>query len=527
MLKEISIKNFVLINEAKLEFTNDLNILIGETGGGKSLVFRAINQLLGQRSKTSFIQKNKDYYEISGVFSNTPQVIENLKDEKIEVHDQLYISRRLTSKKQSKITINGEIVSLNRLLKITNSIADIVLQKENNQELSEEFLVSLMNVKQNVYSSYLSTFALYKSIKSEKKNLEIIRDNQEERLLVINHRIKELKDIKNIENPEEIAKKVKLMESYFHTAKLYEQIAVGVDGAISSLVIENEVDDKVNEKIIEIKDSLENLSYELSQKINHEFNENEYSKLKDTLSKVRKLERRYQMGISDLQKYEQELINEKEQINSVDIDLENIKNKLIKVTSDLSIKDQCLFDEYQLKSKRLCEQINKYFKDVEMKAASVKFEFTKLSDFAIYGSHQIELTIDANGLNKYANVNTVTSGGEYSRLLLILKVLENGFDSRLLMFDEIDTGISGYAAQKMVKMIQKITKNHQVILITHLAQTAAASNALFEVNKVNSISSIIKVKPCEKADKIANLLSGSEVTTAAVKQANKLIEEVL
>ncbi len=526
MLKEISIKNFVLINEAKLEFTNDLNILIGETGGGKSLVFRAISQLLGQRSQTSYIQKEKDYYEIKGIFTNDSQIITKLEQEKIGVLDNLYITRKLTKKKQLKITVNGEIVSLNRLVNITSSIADIVLQKENNQEIAEEFLVSLMNVEQNVYSSYLNSFAEYKKLKALKRDLEVIRDNQEERLLVINHRIKELEVLKNIDSPELISQKVKGMESYFQSAKLYNEVISGVDGAINSLIIKNDVDEEISEKIIEIKDELESLSFKMSQKINQDYSEDEYVKLKDDLSKIKKLERRYQMEIRELKNYEDELRLEKDQINSVDIDLENIESKLKKVKVCLEKFDQKLLNEYKVKSKNLCNEINKSFKDVEMKNASVKYDFLKLSDYGIYGSHQVTMVIDANGLNKYENVNLVTSGGEYSRLLLILKVLENNHDGRLLMFDEIDTGISGYAAQKMVKMIQKITKNHQVILITHLAQTAAASDSMFEVSKVNSISSIEKINSMDKASKIANLLSGSEVTTAAIKQANKLIEEV-
>ncbi len=526
MLREISIKNFVLISDAKLKFTNDLNILIGETGGGKSLVFRAISQLLGQRSQTSYIQKGEDYYEIKGIFDNSSEIINRLNSENIDVLDQLYITRKLTKNKQLKITVNGEVVTLNRLINITKSLADIVVQKENNQELSEEYLISLLEINPKIYNNYLVKYHAYQKLIKEKRALERIRDNQEERLLVINHRLGELKAIKDISEPELILQKVKEMEATFAQAKLYEQVLNGVDGAINCLIVKEEITSKINDKIIEVKDELESLSFELAQKVNHEVSENELIKYKNDLSKIKKLERRYQMPINELKNYEAELIYEKSQISSVDIDIENIEGKLKKVKNELEDCDLILFEAYKINSEKLCLKINQHFKEVEMKNATVRYDFNKLNDFSIYGSYQVSLLIDANGLNKFENINLVASGGEYSRLLLILKVLENSKSSRLLMFDEIDTGISGYAAQMMVKMVQKIAKNHQVILITHLAQTAAASDVLFEVKKVNSKSSIHQVELAKKADTIANLLSGTEVTAAAIKQANKLIEEV-
>ncbi len=526
MIKHLAITNFVLIEDAKFDFEDNLNILIGETGGGKSLVFRAINQVLGDRANSAFIQKDKKFYEINAVFTNSKTIEQKLIEEGLNISDKLYIYRYFDCSGASKITINGEIVSLSRLKKITDSIADIVLQKENNQQLDEKFLFDLLNIPAEIYHTYKNTYSEYMSLSKEARKLERKLYNQEEELLVINHRLKQFAKLdENIDIISAIDK-INGADELIENAKKYERIANGVDSALSSLHFETEIDEILNDKLFFIKDQLEELSFSLSNKLNLDISEQEVEKLKNQVSIAKKLSRQFNCNIEELTTMKLGLINEKEMVNSVEIDLDNINSKLAKCEIKLAKKWDLLADEYKVRAKKIEKAANILLKDVEMPKAKIKFQFNDSETYTIYGKCQLVLEVDANGLGQFGNINDHASGGEFSRILLILKTLDPKNKNRLLLFDEIDTGISGFTAQRMIKLIQSIACHNQILLITHLAQSAAAANKMYEISKKDGTSRATLILNEEMPHAISKLLSGKKITSEAILQAKNLIEEV-
>ncbi len=526
MIKHLKIKNFVLIEEAEFEFSNNLNILIGETGGGKSLVFRAISQLLGQRAQSSYIQKTKEYYEISAVFSNDEHIKKVLLEQGIEIYDNLYISRKYTLNGTNKITVNGELISLNRLKEITSEIADIVLQKENNQAIETAQLFNYLNIDHKVHYTYLENLEEYRQLKKLVYNLQKQKNNQEEELLIINHRLSSFKGIDFKVDFDKATNTIRNAEDAIANLNKYRKISHGIDQALLDLQFEKGIDSDIDERLYEIKDQLENLSFDVSKKLASDISENEINFLKDQLSIAKKLARQFDCELYQLEEIYDNLNATKDGLDSLDIDLVNAENKLSKKSAVMDKLWRDLLAMMQHNANALEAKINSLFVNVEMPKARVKYEFASTDDYNLYGKCEINLLIDANGLGKFGNVNEHASGGEFSRLLLILKTLDKANEKRLLMFDEIDTGISGYTAQKMIKLIQEIANKNQIILITHLAQSAAAADVMYEITKQDGISSSNAITETEMPKVIAKLLSGSEITKEAINQANILIKEV-
>ncbi len=526
MIKHLKINNFVLIESAEFSFTKNLNILIGETGGGKSLVFRAISQILGERAQASYIRKGQNKYEISAVFTNTKEIIDALVEQQIQARDELTITRSFDKNGNSKIVINGELVNLSRLREVTKSIADVVLQKDNNQQLEEQSLFDLLNIDQQNYAQYLEEFEQYQSLKKEHAKLQKQLLNKEEEQLIINHRLKSFAKLDFKIDFANAVTKIQNADDVLANINKYRQISEGVDRAAACLYFAKEIDPEIEEQLYSLKDQLEDLSYKLSGKLASDISENEIEHLKNNVSIARKLSRQFDCEMYHLIDIHENLQQKKLELDSVDIDLVNIENKLSKQKQVLSDAWTELAKQIHLKAEQICTVANKMFKNVEMPKATIKFNFTELEDFSILGKYRINLFIDANGLDKFGDVNEHASGGEFSRLLLILKSLDERNQNRLLMFDEIDTGISGYTAQKMIRLIQKIAKKNQILLITHLAQSAAAANQMYEIEKVDGRSSAKMIHYQQMPQIISKLLSGSEITTEAIRQAQILIEEV-
>lgn len=526
MIKKIIIKNFVLIEYTELEFTDNLNILIGETGGGKSLVFRAIGQILGDRAQKSYIRESADKYEIKAIFTNTLDIKEKLIKENIPLMDMVYISRSFDCNGNSKISINGEIINLKRLQQIVSELADVVLQKENNQSLTDEKLLDLLNINPKTYRDYTKDYQKYIKLKQELKLLKQRKLHQEEELLVLEHRLKEFKGFDFNLDYLEIQEKIKTSDQHLEQVKKNQKIVLGVDNAIDALNFPKSLTSDFSERIIDIKEQLEELSYTLNSSLVNDVSEQELNEMRDKLSNAKKLARKFDCEIPKLNQIYEELQQQKEQINSIDIDLLNVENRFEKHQLEISNSwDKCLV-QMEKNAKVLCNKANKLFNQVEMPKAKIKFEFNVLTEYTNIGKAQINLLIDANGLNTYGNINEHASGGEFSRTLLILKVLDERNEHKLLMFDEIDTGISGYTAQKMIQLIQKIAQSNQILLITHLAQSAAAANNMYELRKNKGISQAYYVEKENMPKTISKLLSGSEITQEAIEQAKILIKEV-
>ncbi len=526
MLEKIKIKNFVLIEDAELNFSNNLNILIGETGGGKSLVFRAISQLFGNRGQKKYIKEGQTSYEISAVFSNNQEIVKKLERDEIEVMDKLYITRKFNHKSQNRITVNGEIVSLSRLEELMRNLAEITMQNEYRKITIEDYL-RLFNPEKKIVQSYKEILHEYKELELQKNKLEKLNDNVEEETLIVKHRLNELKIVNEIIDPEELQLKIINITKQIENYSIYQSTNEIVTRMHSMVEINRDLPEVIAERLYGIKEELANLSFDLSNQLETQISETEFNEMQNQFSDYKRIERKYGKSYNELKFYFQELEARYEKISSLDMDISIVDNKLQKMKSELEIAADKYSAELKMKAKKAEQEIQNMLKAVGLEQAKVKFNFKELTTYRITGKEEIKLLIDVNNQHNYGDINTTLSGGEFARLLLILKVINPVNDNRvLLLFDEIDTGISGEVAQKIAKLIKSLSEKNQIILITHLAQTAASSKKLFKISKTDGISKVQELKASEHYLEIAKLLSGSEVTNEAKIQAKKLIKEV-
>ncbi len=526
MLEQITIKNFVLIEDATLNFNQNLNILIGETGGGKSLVFRAISQLFGGRGQKKYIKQEANAYEISAVFSNNKIIIEKLAEQEIEIMDKLYVKRKFNHHSQNRITVNGEIVSLNRLTELMEDLAEFTMQNEHRKLTTEDY-VELLNPEVKLLQNYQKELREYQRLIEEEKTLALLQDNVEEETLVTKHRLQELKLLEEINDPEVLQQEVSAMSNQLNNINIYQEANQMIQKLQHNLVIDGKLPEAILTKLYVIEEELAELSYSLTTTLDTQISETEFNKMQELYSSYKRIERKYNLDFKQLQDYYQELLTKQEQLSSVELDLELIQQKVKKQTDKLEEIAIILATEIKEKANQFILELTPMLSAVGLEKATIKFAFKHLKQYRMTGSEEIKLMIDVNNKNYFGDINTTLSGGEFARILLLLKVINPQKDDRvLLLFDEIDTGISGNVAQKIAKLIKKLSRENQIILITHLAQTAASGDKLFKIIKTDGISSVDTLNPEEHYLEIAKLLSGSEVTKAAKEQAQKLIEEV-
>lgn len=526
MLEQITIKNFVLIEDATLNFNQNLNILIGETGGGKSLVFRAISQLFGGRGQKKYIKQEANAYEISAIFSNNEVITQKLQAQDIEIMDKLYVTRKFNQHSQNRITVNGEIISLNRLTELMHDLAEFTMQNEHRKLTNDDYL-NLLNPEAKLLNDYQKELRQYQKLIEEEKALIILQDNVEEETLVTKHRLQELKLLEEITNPDLLQQEVSMMSNQLNNINIYQETNQMIQTLQHNLVIDGKLPEAILAKLYTIEEELAEISYSLTTTLDSQISETEFNKMQELYSSYKRIERKYNLNFDELQNYYQELLTKQEQLSSVELDLVLIQQKVEKQTNKLEKVAMALATEMKAKAKQFILELTPMLSAVGLEKALIKFEFKRLKQYRMTGMDEIKLVIDVNNKNYFGDINTTLSGGEFARILLLLKVINPQNDDRvLLLFDEIDTGISGKVAQKIAKLIKKLSRNNQIILITHLAQTAASGDKLFKIIKNDGISSVNTLNPKEHYLEIAKLLSGSEVTKAAKEQAQKLIEEV-
>ncbi len=526
MLEQITIKNFVLIEDATLNFNQNLNILIGETGGGKSLVFRAISQLFGGRGQKKYIKQEANAYEISAVFTNNKLIEKKLHEQEIEIMDKLYVKRKFNQHSQNRITVNGEIISLNRLSELMEDLAEFTMQNEHRKLTTEDYL-SLLNPEANLLINYQNELREYQRLIEQEKTLTLLHDNVEEETLLTKHRLQELKLLEEITDPDLLQEEVITMSNQISNITIYQETNQMIHTLQHNLVINGKLPETLLSKLYAIEEELAEISYDLSTTLDTQISEAEFNKIQELYSNYKRIERKYNLDFNELQDYYQQLLIKQEQLSSVELDLELIKQKVEKQTNKLEDVAKTLATDIKEKANQFILELTPMLNAVGLEKALIKFEFIRLKHYRMSGMEEIKLVIDVNNKNYFGDINTTLSGGEFARILLLLKVINPQKDNRvLLLFDEIDTGISGNVAQKIAKLIKKLSRDNQIILITHLAQTAASGDKLFKITKNDGISSVNTLQSEEHYLEIAKLLSGSEVTKAAKEQAQKLIEEV-
>lgn len=538
MISTLHIKNVGIIDDITIDLNDGLNILTGETGAGKTLIIDSLQIISGGRFSKEMIRKGQDYSYVE-VSMYLPEDDKSI-DGNIVISREVYLNGRNTCK------INGRLVSVNELKTFMKDVLDIHGQHENQSLLDInthlKYLDSIANSDiSEIKEEYSKFYQKYNSIKEElNKNFGDDKEKQRE-LDLLKYQKNEIEEARLKENEEEELENIrnKMLNSEKISTNLNEannQINnVAVD-AISLAVRALERIDGIDEKYEKSLNNLKSIYYdiqELSRDIEEysediEFDEEERDKVEERLDLIYTLKRKYGNSIQEIIKYDLEINERIEKIENSEEYINKLKQELKDITKEME-KLAIKINEIRVKySKTLEKKINKELKDLEMPNArfSIKIEYDENNKFGPNGLDKVEFMISTNVGEDEKPLAKIASGGEMSRIMLAIKnVLADVDKVSTMVFDEIDTGISGIAANATSEKLKSISKNHQVLCVTHLANIAAKGDYNYyiskEVDENRTKTSIKKLSEEETIKEIARIASGN-INEIAIEHAKTL-----
>ena len=554
MLKNLNVKNFAIIEDINISFRNGLTVLTGETGAGKSLIIDSINLLLGDRANSEMIRNGEDKATIVGTFSfNNKRLSALLDNLDIEhLNDELVISRTVSNTK-NVIKINSKVVTLNELKMVAKYLADIhqqfdmvkLLNKENYMEIVDGFKYDLINEYKDVYHSSLASL---KEKEDEylalKRRIEEIKERRD----IYEYELKELTSFGLKENEEEeIDSEIDLLKNFDkiyellqETKQLIEKDSLSdiysIKENIKELSVYQNEYIETYQKINDYYYELEAIYDELKKKVRHlDYDPNRLDYLQERKLDLNTLKKKYKKNVPELIEYQKELETLLQSNEDLDISLFEKRRELKALYDETYEKALALSQIRKEISKGIEVELMNNLKDLALKSVfsivintQKKDEDLSLSIFNENGIDDIDFYIETNigeGLKPLAKV---VSGGEMSRIMLAIKALF--IKSQKIMtviFDEVDTGISGEIATKVAQKIKEISLSSQVIIITHLPQVASLSNNHIKISKeiINgrTYTTIKELSLEEKIYEIALMISDGKVSQKQLEYAKEMV----
>lgn len=553
MLLQLSIKNFALIEELALDLNEGFTILSGETGAGKSILIDAINYVLGSKFNKDLIRtgEEKTYVEAICSIESNKQVKDILDFYEIEYEDILIISRETFKNGKSVIKVNGKAIILSNLRKISEKLIDIHGQHSNQNLLSKEKHIDYLDnfgssSLEKDFKVYKENFLEFKKIKD--KILELGENEENKKLLdYIKYQIDEIENTNlQIDEEENLTDKYNILSNY---EKIKNSLAKSY-GVLDSSVNENSVLDsldfvireigsieKYSERAKEINEKINNLYYEL-QDLTRDikfllddsyYDENELEEINSRMYKISFLKKKYGSSIEEILKYKEDL-DEKynEIINSEKIILE-LKNKLNIIENNLEKISKDIHKKRVKIALIIEEKIQKELRYVGLGKCNFKISIKEDTKFNEKGKDIVQFMISTNPGEPIRPIEKIVSGGELSRIMLSIKTVFIDKDNiPTVIFDEIDTGISGRVAQCVAEKMYEISSNHQVFCITHLPQIASMSDNHYIVRKhtenEKTFTVVERINEEKKIQEIAKMLGGVELTENTLTNAKEIID---
>lgn len=550
MLESLAVKNFALIKEAHIDFKNNLNVLTGETGSGKSILIGSINLALGMRASKDYMRDENEDTTVSIAFEvKDKATLESIKgmDIPVEEDGRVIIYRRIT-KDKNIAKINDEPSTLNKIKEVTEKLIDIYGQHDGESLRKNarhiEFLDSFIGAESINKKEIVSK--LYTELKAKKEKLETFNLDERMRLReidILKYEVDELEkaNLKNGEE-EELAERFKLISN---SKSIIESLTNALNALqdlnLSAAVKEVKSAVKYDESLNDIYSSLMDCDSivsdsikELDRKIDqYDIDEKDYATMENRLDLIRGILAKYNNSVD---KALAELDYKKKRLVELD-DYDNEKKKaeeeVVKAEKKLEKVATELSDLRKEYAKDFIVKIVEELKDLGFLDVKFDINIDRKNEITRDGFDDVTFMISLNTGEKMRALSDVASGGELSRIMLSIKtILSESFGTETLIFDEIDAGISGITASKVASKLNRIAKNHQVILITHLPQIAAMADNHFVIKKEvaddRTITTIEQLDNKGMIDEIGRLISSSgELTSTVLANAKELKESAM
>jgi len=564
VLQRLQIQNIAIIDKVEIELEEGLNVLTGETGAGKSIIIDSIKAILGERLSKDLIRTGKDKAVVEAVFVVEDDRLKDFYEEfgiEPEEDGTLIISREFTLSGKNNCRINGKMSTVSMLKQIGEFLIDIHGQHDNQSLLRTESHVDLLDsfgddsirILKNEYNQKLNE---YRELKNKLKLLSGDPNDRERKIDFLKFQIDEIKKAKLKPNEDEELDKQRIIlrnaEKIIEAlSEAYELLGVGSktgksasDSIGEAVSIISEIS-KFDQRYAAVSKRLESLSFELEDIISEirgsrdeiDYDQEMLEQIEERIDLIYKLKKKYGDSIDKIKEYMEnaqqqlnEIVNNEELVNKYRDELKKVDEELFKLAKDINVKRNAA-------AKLLEEKIGYELNDLEMKNSRLKVivEFDESTDengerrYNHNGLDKVEFLISTNPGEPLKPLAKIASGGEMSRIMLAIKtILANVDRIPTLIFDEIDIGISGKAAQKVGEKMSYISKNHQVISVTHLAQIACMADHNYYIEKsAKADSTSTKVKRLDEHEvksEVARIIGGSNISEITLKHAEEMIE---
>jgi len=565
MLKSFEVKDYALIEHISVEFGSGLNIITGETGAGKSILIDAMSLLLGERASTEVVRKGAQKSYVEGIFNvkGNKKVKSLLEENDVEISDELIIRREISLKGSNRCFINDTPVNLNLVKDVGNLLVDLHGQHEHQSLLRTETHIDYLDE----FGDYQDILQQYKKIYSEllTKENELIELQEKESSIkekkdFYSFQIKEIDNVSPQEDEEEkLVEELKILENSEKLAELTSeayQLLYESDSAIQSALAKvktllqklNEIDKSFSDVLSESESALvqvqdiSNFVRSYNSKIH--LDQEEVEGKRERLGAINLLKKKYGGSLKSVIDYRKKIGEEFELAENFSKKIKELSKNIFELRKLAGSLAKSLSKKREQAAKLVKKGIEETLKELGIQEPQFKTQINceqTEKDSGVYldgkyfkatskGIDEVEFFISTNPGEDLKPLAKVASGGEVSRIMLSLKsTLAKNDKLPLLIFDEIDVGVSGRIAQKVGRTLKSLSTFHQVISITHLPQIASLADHHFSIEKTTQnervISSIKNLPKTERITEIARLLSGEKITDASLKSARELINQ--
>ena len=551
MLIQLNIKQFGIIESATIELKNGLTVLSGETGAGKSMILAAISQLSGQRTSTSYIRYGEEKASVEGVFDfpKNKEVINIFKDLDLDLEDEVIIIRRdIYSSGKSVCRINGTIVNLSTLKKVAVYLLDMHEQHDNQILLVEKNHLNLIDsfnkeeIKK-VRTEYKEKYKEYKVVTEKIENLKQQESDILQKVDFLKFQYQELTQMK-LKKDEDISleKDIDYLENFEKVNTLAYSITDGIDGEygilsklagiksnLGELSRYNSNFEEKYEEITNLYYILDDLKYEVSSYTDDiEYDEEKLDRLIFRMDKIKNLEKKYSRSLNDLIIFREEIKEELEELENYEENYDKYIVEQKNILAELKSLGDKLTTIRKKTAQKLESLIQEELKFLYMDKSTIKVDF-KDKEYASDGKDDVRILISANLGEPLKSLSKVASGGELSRVMLALKIIfSRSIEATSIIFDEIDTGVSGRVSQRMAEKMYQLGVGSQVLCISHLPQTTALADTNLLINKEvidkRTLTSIKELDRQQKIEEVARMISGDKMTRLSEEHAIEMLK---
>ncbi|KDE96313.1 MULTISPECIES: DNA repair protein RecN [Staphylococcus] len=554
MLQTLSIKQFAIIDKLEIQFSDGLTVLSGETGSGKSIIIDAIGQLIGMRASSDYVRHGEKKAIIEGIFDidESKDAISILEDLSIDIdEDFLLVKREIFSSGKSICRINNQIVTLQDLRKVMQELLDIHGQHETQSLLKQKYHLQLLDdYAENQYSDllqqYKNIFNQYKDKRKELEDLESADQALLQRLDLMKFQFEELTEASLKED------EVEQLEVDIKRIQNSEKLSLALNNAHQVLTDENAIPDRlyelsnhlqsindiVPEKYEKLKEDIDQFYYVLEdakhdiydEMANTEFDEQVLNELESRMNLLNNLKRKYGKDVPELIAYQSKLENEINKIENYEQSSSQLREEINQLYQEVIDIGKALSKERRRVARELRDHIVSEIQNLQMKDANLEISFKPLDEPNYEGIEFVEFLISPNKGEPLKSLNKIASGGELSRIMLALKsIFVKSRGQTAILFDEVDSGVSGQAAQKMAEKMRDIAQFIQVICISHLPQVASMSDHHLLISKASqddrTTTQVKELLDDDRINEVARMISGASVTDLTRENAKEMIAQ--